>query len=437
MTSLHVATVTDSSQPKPVAGRGGNVVAQHGRALFEIVLISGLGIVASAGFQVVATRGLGPEGFGLIAAFLAVINIAAIGSAALRNSVAVQVAATLTFAPPIGRRRPDASLIEAAALGSILTAGLLIASPWLAGSLQSNSLALLLTAGTVIPYYLFARSLGLLQGTGKTRAVVWWSTGAQLMQLALAVAVLALGFGAVGILAMFLATILFASLGSSYQTRHLALSPTTRPFSLSSVVVVLLTISYAWLTNVDVILVRSGVAELAAGSYAAAAVLVKTTLILPATLSLYLLPRFVTNRSNSRITRLGVSLSLAITLASGLLIAAILAAAGPAIVVVLFGPGYEMTAALLPLLALTWVPWAMVQAILVRITSIASKAGLAVLVVSIAAQWIGSVALLPNIQAMIVLNGSIGIAVLLLLFAVHRVAAHRSNSDSANATAGP
>ena len=406
---------------------GGNNIRQHGRPLLEIAIVSGFGILASAGFQVVASRGLGPEGFGLLAAFLAVINIAAIGSAALRNSVAVQIAATAGTYQPSGRRRFDASLIEAAVLGTVFTAVLLVASPGLAGALQSNELALLLAAGTVLPYFLFARSLGLLQGRGRTRSVVWWSTGAQVAQLVLAIVALSLGFGAVGILAMFLGTIVFASFSSSYQTRRLALSPATIPFSVNSITVVLLTIAFAWLTNVDVILVRSGTTEVMAGSYAAAAVLVKTTLILPATLSLYLLPRFVTNRNNSRVTRLGVNLSLGITLAGGLLIAGLLWVAGAVIVALLFGEGYEVTIGLLPLLALAWVPWAMVQAILVRITSIGSKAGLGVLLLAIAVQWVGVTLLLPNIYAMIIFNGSVGVAVLLLLFAIHLVLARKSD----------
>jgi O-antigen/teichoic acid export membrane protein len=431
MISLAGATVADSGPPEPRVRRAGALVGQHGRALLEVTIVSGLGIVASAGFQVVATRGLGPEGFGLLAAFLAVINIAAIGSAALRNSVAVQVATFPVHRSVIGQRRPDASLIEALVLGAVFSAGLFVASPWLAGSLQSNGAALLLAVGTIIPYFLFARSLGLLQGSGATRDVVWWSTGAQLVQLALAVVVLALGFGAIGILAIFLATIVIASLGSSVQTRQLALNPSTRPFSANSVVVVLLTISFAWLTNVDVILVRSGATELTAGTYAAAAVLVKTTLVLPATLSLYLLPRFVTNRANSRMTRLGVSLSLGVTLASGLLIAGVLTVAGPLIVAVLFGQGYELTVALLPVLALMWVPWAMVQAILVRITSISSRWGLALLVVAIVVQWVGANLLLPDVYAMMILNGSIGVVVLASLFTIHHLSARKSDADAA------
>lgn len=394
--------------------------SQHGKALLEIAFASGLGILATAGFQVAMTRGLGPESFGLLASFLALINIAAIGSSALRNSVAVAMAASppqATATPP--RRRLDSSMIEALALGGLCTVAVVMTTPWLASALESNVLALLLAAATITPYFLFSRHLGLLQGTGDSRSVVWWTTGAQLAQLALALVALALGYDAIGILVVFLVTAILATAGSGRQARGLRVAPTTRPFSIDSSVVLLLTIAGAWLTNVDVILVRSGASELVAGSYAAATMLVKTVLILPATLSLYLLPRFVRSRGDHALTRLGVTLTMAITLAGGLLIFLVLVVAGPAIVTFLFGSAYRLAIDFLPALALMWLPWALVQALLVRITSLASKGGLVVLVVAAAGQWIGVSAMLPDITAMVTLNGSLGVVVLLTLFAIH------------------
>lgn len=397
-----------------------SLFSRHGSALLEIGVASGLGIVASAGFQVVATRGLGPESFGLLAAFLALINIAAIGSSALRNSVAVAVAGShdLPVTRTARRHWLDSSLVEALVLGAVCTAGLLIASPWLASSIESNVFALALTAATVAPYFLFARSQGLLQGVGKARAVVWWSTGAQLAQLVLTVIALLLGYNAIAILVIYLFTVVAGTIGSTYHARRFAIT-TRRPFSASSIVVLLLTITFAWLTNVDVILVRAGTSELVAGSFAAAAVLVKTTLILPGMLSLYLLPRFVSNRGNHALTKLGVNVTLAITFAGGLLIFIVLYFAGGMIVSILFGKGYELAVGFLPALALMWLPWAMTQAVLVRITSFASKAGLVVLLLATVVQWIGATALLPDVTAMIILNGSLGVIALASLFAIH------------------
>ncbi len=411
--------------------------SKHGRVLLEIGVASGIGIVASAGFQIAATRGLGPESFGLLAAFLALINIAAIGSSALRNSVAVamaqsQTALTSQFVPiKTPGQRFDSSLVEALVLGVVFTTGLLIASPWLASNMQSNVLALALTAATVTPYFLFARAQGLLQGAGNSRAVVWWSTGAQIAQLVLTLVALLLGYDAVGILVVFLLTVVIGTIGATFHARGLVISAARRPFSVNSTVVLLLTITFAWITNIDVVLVRSGTSELVAGSFAAAAVLVKTTLILPATLSLYLLPRFVSNRGNHTLTKLGVNLTLAVTFGGGLAIYLVLLLAGDLIVSILFGKGYELTATFLPALALMWLPWAMTQAILVRVTSIASKAGLAVLLLAAFTQWLGATVLLPDVTAMIVLNGSLGVAALVALFAIHLSAVRRDRNREA------
>ncbi len=407
---------------------GADLFARHGKALLEIAFVSALGILATAGFQVVTTRGLGPESFGLLASFLALLNVAAIGSAALRNSVAVNVAASPTVPAPRARRF-DSSLIEALSLGGACTVGILLASPWIASSVHSGVIAPIIAAVVMVPYFLFARAVGFLQGRRNTRSVVWWTTGSQLAQFVLASVVLWLGFGVIGILLIHVVTIGGATLGSMCQTRKMTLSVASRPFSSTSTVVLLLTISFAWVTNVDVILVRSGAPELSVGTYAAAALLVKTTLILPATLSLYLLPRFVGSRTNAPMSRLGVNLALAVTAAGGLVILAVFALAGGSIVNVLFGPGYEGTIALLPWMALTWVPWAMTQAILVRITAFASRAGLAVLLVAAATQWIGATIVLPDVMAMIALNGSIGVATLCLLFTIH-IRAARSTAES-------
>src|SRR5690606_15025071 len=136
--------------------------------------------------------------------------------------------------------------------------------------------------------------------------------------------------------------------GSTIHARKVKVATAGKPFSVNSTVVLLLTIAFAWLTNVDVILVRAGASELVAGSFAAAAVLVKTTLILPATLSLYLLPRFVSSRANHTLTKLGVNLTLALTFAGGLLIFVVLLLGGELIVAILFGDDYGMTADFLP-----------------------------------------------------------------------------------------
>jgi O-antigen/teichoic acid export membrane protein len=412
-------------------GKLSGLVSRHGKAIFEIGVVSVVGILATAGFQVLAIRGLGPKGFGLLASFLALINVAAIGSSALRNSVAVMTAGadTAHSIPLPAKKRRDSSLVEALVLGGVCTLAILMVSPWLASSLETNVPALIVTAGVILPYFLFARAQGLLQGSGDSRSVVWWSTGAQVVQLLLSLAALSLGFGALGILVVLLVTAVLGTVGSTFQARHHPVLSAGKPFSINSSVVLLITIALAWLTNADVILVRAGAPGDVAGSYAAAAVLVKTILIVPATLSLYLLPRFVNRRRDSSMTRLGVNVTLVITCLSGLAMFAVVSVLGGVIVPILFGSGYEFSVGVLPWLALAWLPWAMAQGILIRLTASSSKIGLTVLLIAVLIQWAGSKAVLPDVMAMIALNGGLGLVVFASLFAIHLISARAPEGE--------
>lgn len=407
--------------------RGGRAgfAASHGRAILTIGAVSALGILASAGFQIVTIRGLGPLGFGLLASFLALVNIAAIGSSALRNSVAVATADAGVPAPVVAPRRFDSSLVEALVLGGLSTVGILVVAPLLAASLGANLTALALTAAVVSPYFLFSRAQGLLQGRGDSRSVVWWSTGAQVAQLGFTIVALALGLGAIGVLVGLLLTAVLGTVGASYQSRNIITARTTRPFSRRSLVVLLITLSFAWLTSIDVVLVQLGTSDAVAGAFAAAAVLIKTTLIIPATLSLYLLPKFVGRKNDASMTRLGVNVTLAITFVSGLLMFGLVTVAGERIVAILFGAAYDASAELLPLMALMWIPWAMAQGLLIRLTASSSRGGLLILVAAIGVQWVGSTLLLPDLPAMIILNGAVGFLALAGLFAIHAHSLHR------------
>lgn len=407
--------------------------SRHGRALLEIGVVSGFGILATAGFQIVASRGLGPAGFGLLASFLAIINVAAVGSAALRSAVAVIMAES---GPPLqsqthGRRWRDSSMVEALILGGLCTVALLMATPLLARSLETNIGALVLTAAAVLPYFFFARAQGLLQGAGDSRSVVLWTTGSQIVQLLLTLAALALGLAYVGILFAILITAGLGAVGAAFQARNLAIPVDRKPFSRNSTIVLLLTLTFAWLTNADVILVRAGTSEIVAGSFAAAAVLIKTTLILPTTLSLYLLPRFVNRRHDAAMTKFGVNITLGLTFLSGVAMYGIVLFAGPLLISVFFGDGYAMSADLLPQLALMWLPWAMALGLLVRITAVASKSALVVIVLVAGVQWIGSTMLLPDVSAMMLFNGTLGALTLTALFAIHVVKTRRLIKEQA------
>ncbi len=414
-----IAPVPEPGPAERPTGAARGHLARHGRAMAGVLVVSGVGVLSTAAFQLTVIRGLGPSGYGLLASFLALINVASVGSTALRNSVAV-VAAHGRTAEPVDRgerRRLDGSTVEALVLGAVCTVGVVVASPLLDGASGTSGMAVAFVALTVAPYFLFARAQGLLQGTGRARAVVFWTTGVQLAQLALSLAALTLGLAAVGVLSVLLLTSVAAAAGSGVQVRRLGLATAGRAFTADTVVVMALTIAFTWLISMDVVLVRSYVDDDVAGAYAAAATVVKTVLIVPTTLSLYLLPRFVARRRDASLTRLGVGVVLGTSLAGAVVMVGAVVVLGD-LVASIFGAGYARTGELLPMLALSYVPWAMAQGLLIPVTAASSRTGVGVLVGLAVAQWVlGSLAL-PSVETFVAVNGGVGAAALVGLLLV-------------------
>ncbi|WP_157981684.1 polysaccharide biosynthesis protein [Protaetiibacter intestinalis] len=376
-----------------------------------------VGVLATAGFQLVAINGLSPEDFGLLAAFLAVINVVSVGSAALRTSVAVTVAEGGTVTP--ARRLRDGTLLEAIVLGGAAAAVLLLASPLLATLLDADVRAVFATAAAALPYFLFARAQGILQGRGRARAVVWWTTGSQVAVLLFAMVVLLSQGGVDGLLLVVVVVTLAFTAGSTWHASRGMAPLSARAFTSGGVVVLAITIGFAWLTSADVIFVRAGVGGDDAGAYAAAGVLVKALLIVPATLGLYLLPRFVGRRDDAAMTRLGVNVILAITVLCGLLMVLATWLFGPWLVGVLYPESYALTSQLLPWMALMWLPWAAAQGVLVRITAARSRAGMVIVLLVVALQTAVALLTLHDLEAFMLGYGLTGLAALIALFAVH------------------
>ncbi|WP_242471930.1 lipopolysaccharide biosynthesis protein [Blastococcus sp. TML/C7B] len=396
---------------------------RHAWPLISVGGLAALGIASTSGFHVVTGRGLGPAGFGLLAAFLAIVNIASIGASALQNSVAVVTAAALT-SPPADRPRRgiDGATVEALVLGGGFAAAVALASPLLADALDTSRLAVNLAALTIVPSFLFSVALGRLQGAGKARLVSGYSTASQVLRLLLAVAALAAGLGAVSVVVAVLVAIVAVAVLAGWQTRDLLITGHSA-FSRKSTVLMLLTLSFAWLTNIDVVLVRIHSVDDASGAFAAAAVLAKMGLLVPTVLSLYLLPRFVFRGADAGAVRFGVNIVLATVLASGLALAGVVALIGDTLVAILFGAGsgYAPAAALLPWMTVAYLPWALAQGLLISHTARASSRAVVALFVAGVLQWVAASMLLPDLRAMIVAIGIIGALTAGALFVLDRL----------------
>lgn len=407
------ATGTDPAESIAVptrSGLGGHLQT-HAKPLIIVAFASGLGIIASFAFHLVSARYLSPDDFGLLAAFFVIVNVAAIGSGSLQTAVAVQTAAAVSIASPSPQRLRDRLPTEAIVLGLAGGGAVAAISPWLAGALGTTP-AVVIAAAVTIPFsFVFADAVGLLQGSGRVNHAVQWSTISQIARVVFAVIVVATATGLGGMIGAVLAALVFTVAGTLWTARGVA-RPTRGVFSVAGLTIMVLSIAFAWLTNSDTIFLRAGAEAHLAGTYASAAILVKTGFLIPTTLSLYLLPRFVRNRDNDKLARLGVVVTLALTLVTGVAMIGIFALLGDWMIIFLYGEDYRQAANFLVPASIAYLPWIAAQGMMIRMTSTASPAAAALLLCAVAAQWITFTATIPDVSAMLTAFGLIGAAVL-------------------------
>lgn len=406
---------------------GADHIRAHASALGVVAAASVAGAVASFVFQIVTARFLGADDFGLLAAFLAIVNVAAIGSSALQNSVAVQTAISEPAA--VARRHfgvpRDAVLVGLA--GGVAVAAF---SPWLAEALDASAWVVIAAAVSVPLSFLFAAYIGRVQGTGSAATAVGWSTASLAVRVLIAIPALALGAGIGGAVGAVVVATGIAAIGAAWSARW-APTPRRSIFAPDAAIVLLISVALAWLTNADVFLMRILAPAELAGVYAAVAVLVKASFILPSTLSVYLLPRFARNRGDSSLTRVGVLASTGISAVAGVLLIVLFAVAGEWVIYLLYGTSYGSAASLLVPVAAAYLPWIILQGLLIQSMSSASKAAAALLALGVVVQAVLFALVLPDVAAMLVALAGVGallLAAVLLAFLLGARASQRAQN---------
>jgi len=403
------------------------------KVLGAISLVSFLGVFAAFLFQILTARQLGPIDFSLFAAFLAIVNIGAIGSTALQNAVTVQTARYIAVGKSGGRSsKLDPTLIEATVIGLAFFIAIAALSGPLSDYLGAPRWTVLLAAISLILSFLLARHLGIIQGSGRALSTVWWSSGHAIVRLILGSSVFLFAFGVGGFVAVVMVSMIIMTIWVSLYLRKIPNRPDHAPFDRPTIAVLLSTISFAWLTNVDVIFLRALASPLDSGNYAVVALLVKTGFIIPGTLSLYFLPKLVERNSKSS----ELVIPIAITTFGIIVLTAFLWLFGPLVVKTFFGGGYEVTSEFLLLMCVSLAPWVILQTLLIRTNGLATIAAPIVLILSAAIQWPLFAFTLPDIEAMIISNGALGVFVCLVLWAILLLKGKRSgvvrNSGLAN-----
>lgn len=418
----------DAMGSKPAKGLGGHV-RTHAKPLLGVAVASGIGILASFAFQFLTLRYLSPADFGLLAAFFVIVNVAAIGSASLQSAIAVQKAAPANDRP--SRQGLIARLpLEALILGLSGAIAIAALSPWIASTLDTTPLVVI-AAGASIPLsFVFSDMVGLLQGSGRVGEAVRWSMLSQIARVVFAVGGIALATGLAGMIGAIITALIFAAVGASLAARRIQ-RPLKGAFSASGLTIITLSVSFAWLTNSDSFFVRAAAPQELAGLYAAALVFVKTGFLLPTTLSLYLLPRFVRNRDNAALSRLGVLMTLGLSVATGLAMIAFFALWGDWLLAILAPKSAGASAFLVPA-SIAYLPWIAAQGMLIKMSSIASRPAAGFLLLAVVAQAALFTLSLPDVMKMLSWFGGLGVAVLLAFLLIDALAARSKRQLAAS-----
>lgn len=402
-------------------------VRSHAKGLLAVAIGSVVGALAALAFQLITARALGPADFGLLSAFLVVINVAAIGSSSLQNSVAVATASPVTADNARSSRWPvEASIVGFAAGGLVVAL-----SPLLAPLLATSLSAVVLAAVAVPLSFLLADSVGLIQGSGNSTGAVWWSTVATLVRLVVVFVAITLGASIGGILVGVIVGMVVAAAAAAFSARRIP-RPRRSVMTADGATVIVLTVAFAWLTSADVFFLRFLAPEELTGHYAAVSTLVKSSFLIPSTLALYLLPRLVRSRGDRRLARLAAIFTLVVSAGTGLLVVGLFAGAGTWLLTILYGGKYDEAAALMVPIAFAYVPWIAAFGLLVRMTALASRVCAVFLVLAVAVQALGMTALLPDVTRMLQFSFGLGVVVLAVFVSIDVFASRRGSAERIN-----
>jgi len=388
--------------------------APHLVPVLLVGLAAVVGAVAALVSQVISARAIGPQDFGLLAAFLAIINVAAVASSAMQNTVAVGIAENTTATP--ARRGPS----EATLVGLGFAVAILALAPWLIHVLHTTATVVVVAAAVPPLSFWLSEAVGVLQGLGRSTEATWWSTISLLARVAIMLVALALGLGIAGVLAAVLLSTGLAALGAAIPARRGRRAP-RGIFSATGLTVLSLSLLFAWLLNSDVVILRAGAPADVAGNFASAAILVKAVFMLPSTLSVYLLPRYVRNRDNEELVRFGEWVTAGVTVGCGLAVTAVFWFFGDLIARLLYGAAFTSTGELLFLLSLAYLPWITAWGVFIRLIARGSRPAVVVLVIATVLQIAGYLAAVPNVTALIWVQAVMGIAVLIGFFVLVRL----------------
>ena len=263
------------------------------------LLFVGLSVVNASNylFHVLVSRRLGPADYGDLGSVLAVMLVLSVPTSAIQASVAKRFS-QLRASSGAEQAAADwgADLRVAARLGLGGTAVLLALTPAAAGFLHLDPWASwLFVAVFLLPAVTWPVLLGALQGSKRFGHLAWIIAVSALLRVGVGVLLVDAGGGVPGaVAASFIAQVAGVGLALAVLARsgplRLGVARRARAF-IGEVGPVLSGLAAMWaLIEVDLVLARHYLPDVAAGEYAAAGLLARAVLFVPAAVSMIALP---------------------------------------------------------------------------------------------------------------------------------------------------
>jgi O-antigen/teichoic acid export membrane protein len=317
-------------------------------------------------YNIACIRYLGPSVYGDVAAMLAIGALVALPLGSIQILIAREVAQLPEgkFAGRLLRRTTRMSI--AVGLGLFLI-GVVLVDP-IRDVLNIDTKAIVVAGLSVIPFAVLAGVLyGFLQGALRFRTLGAAYSFSGSARPVLVVPALLLGLGATGALAVNAIAGFLAVAIAAYALRDLwslggRLSETPSLDRRQMAVMLVGSLAFASLTNVDILLAAYFLPADVAGVYAAAALVGKAVVFLPSAVVTVLLPKAASRAAagvtSSRILLASLGVTLVLTLAATI----VLALVPESLLVWAFGPDFREATALLG-----WFGLAMTAAALVNV----------------------------------------------------------------------
>jgi glycosyltransferase involved in cell wall biosynthesis/O-antigen/teichoic acid export membrane protein len=393
-----------------------------------LFLSVGLLNVSNYAFHVVASRILTPAAYGGLSGLLAFLLVVSVPCGVLQTVVAKRAAM-------LGRDQSSSDELDSFAarttrglahIGVAAAGALALASPIVASVLHVGILPSLLLAPYAFLALVVSVPLGILQGRKRFLGLGWTMTAGVLGRLLVGVGLMYAGWGITGaLIGSVLAQVLVLAF-SMHLLRMPSLAWRAEAASLQwvrgEVASTLAALTGFWLlVEADLVLARHFLDGRESGVYAAAGVLARAILFLPAAISLVALPHFAETQRDVERSRRWLRLSLVATGALAFGAAAIMAVFGRPLLILTFGGQYAAGAEFLPFLAPAMACLALTNVLLYFHIAAGSKAYRLVFLGLVAQAWFIALRHGTGEEIALVVLGIGGVVMLLLLHAAHAV----------------